>query len=300
MVLVAAVSDRRRHCPGAEDPPSAQHHSDAYHRICCWLLDIHIEIRGTMSTVAADAVRLQSHLLSRYQRARFASFTGSFIAKAEVADWPLFGYLAKLQRTVFIDRQRRTTTHHQRDQLAQRLDDGDNLILFPEGTSNDGNRTLPFRSALFGVAERTGENGATRTAAVDDSTGVAGLCAAERDADRPVAAALSGVVRRHGIARPSLACGRTRPHHRGRRIPSSGDACPIRFPQGPQRALPARGRRRRRGRHRRPARRLPRRRRRRPQAQRSTLRRQGMLDFRLHLDANPKRYERRRARRWGI
>src|SRR5262249_52946744 len=44
--------------------------------------------------------------------------------------------------------------HQQRDQLAQRLDAGDNLILFPEGTSNDGNRSLPFRSALFGVAER--------------------------------------------------------------------------------------------------------------------------------------------------
>jgi 1-acyl-sn-glycerol-3-phosphate acyltransferase len=130
----------------------------AYHRLCCWLLDIHIEIRGTMSTTR-PTLFVCNHTSYLDISVLGSIITGSFIAKAEVADWPVFGYLAKLQRTVFIDRQRRTTTHHQRDQLAVRLDEGDNLILFPEGTSNDGNRTLPFRSALFGVAERKAENG---------------------------------------------------------------------------------------------------------------------------------------------
>jgi len=69
-----------------------------------------------------------------------------------VASWPFFGMLAKLQRTIFVDR-RRHSTHTQRDDLLRRLTDGDNVILFPEGTSNDGNRILPFRSALFSVAE---------------------------------------------------------------------------------------------------------------------------------------------------
>ncbi|HZF34257.1 MAG TPA: lysophospholipid acyltransferase family protein [Candidatus Angelobacter sp.] len=129
-----------------------------YHRLCCWLLDIHIEIRGNMST-ARPTLFVCNHTSYLDISVLGSIITGSFIAKAEVADWPVFGYLSRLQRTVFIDRQRRTTTHHQRDQLAQRLDEGDNLILFPEGTSNDGNRTLPFRSALFGVAERKGESG---------------------------------------------------------------------------------------------------------------------------------------------
>jgi 1-acyl-sn-glycerol-3-phosphate acyltransferase len=81
-----------------------------------------------------------------------ATIPGSFVAKAEVARWPFFGWLAKLQRTVFVDRKPRTT-HAQRDALAERLEAGDDLILFPEGTSNDGLRVLPFKSALFSVAE---------------------------------------------------------------------------------------------------------------------------------------------------
>jgi len=130
-----------------------------YHRVCCRLLDIRIERRGSVSTVG-PTLFVCNHTSYLDISVLGSIIPGSFVAKAEVADWPFFGFLAKLQRTVFVDRKRRTTAHHQRDQLGQRLDAGDNLILFPEGTSNDGNRTLPFRSALFGVAERKTENGA--------------------------------------------------------------------------------------------------------------------------------------------
>ena len=77
----------------------------------------------------------------------------SFIAKSEVAGWPLFGTFARLQRTVFVERERRTKTAQSRDQIRERLMEGDALVLFPEGTSNDGNRVLPFKSALMGAAE---------------------------------------------------------------------------------------------------------------------------------------------------
>lgn len=77
----------------------------------------------------------------------------SFVAKSEVASWPLFGTFARLQRTVFVERERRSKTGESRDQLRERLADGDALVLFPEGTSNDGNRVLPFKSALMGAAE---------------------------------------------------------------------------------------------------------------------------------------------------
>jgi 1-acyl-sn-glycerol-3-phosphate acyltransferase len=77
----------------------------------------------------------------------------SFVAKAEVAGWALFGTFARLQRTVFVERARRSQTAASRDQIRERLLEGDALILFPEGTSNDGNRVLPFKSALMGAAE---------------------------------------------------------------------------------------------------------------------------------------------------
>ncbi len=76
----------------------------------------------------------------------------SFIAKSEVADWPLFGLFATLQRSVFVDRQRRSATRDVNREIAGRLAEGDPLILFGEGTTGDGNRILPFRSALLGAA----------------------------------------------------------------------------------------------------------------------------------------------------
>ncbi len=80
-----------------------------------------------------------------------------FVAKAEVAKWPVFGLCARISRTVFVDRNPRLAVR-QVEVLKERLSAGDNLILFPEGTSSDGNFVMPFRSALFSVAAiRIGE-----------------------------------------------------------------------------------------------------------------------------------------------
>lgn len=76
----------------------------------------------------------------------------SFVAKSEVAGWPVFGLLARLQRTVFVERERRTKTGEQARAIAERLAGGDAMVLFPEGTTSDGNQVLPFRSALVGAA----------------------------------------------------------------------------------------------------------------------------------------------------
>jgi len=75
-----------------------------------------------------------------------------FVAKSEIARWPFFGLLAKLQRTVFVERDRRQKTGAVNAQIAQRLAEGDPVLLFGEGTAGDGNRVLPFRTALIGAA----------------------------------------------------------------------------------------------------------------------------------------------------
>jgi lyso-ornithine lipid O-acyltransferase len=78
-----------------------------------------------------------------------------FVAKREVAGWPLIGYLARIARTVFIDRIAMQTPA-QCKLLRKRLARGDNLLFFPEGTSSDGSALLPFKSSLFEAASDEG------------------------------------------------------------------------------------------------------------------------------------------------
>ncbi len=123
-----------------------------YYRVLRRILGLRVVVRGRQSTVKPHLV--VSNHISYYDIVTLGSLiAGDFIAKAEIARWPVFGLMAKAGRSVFIDRAR-SATDSARDQIQQRLDDGDTLIMFPESTSGDGNRMKPFKSALFTVAER--------------------------------------------------------------------------------------------------------------------------------------------------
>lgn len=76
----------------------------------------------------------------------------TFVAKAEVRDWPVFGVLARLQRSIFIKREERRQTREQADEMAKRLNAGETVVLFPEGTTTDGNRLGEIKSSLFAAA----------------------------------------------------------------------------------------------------------------------------------------------------
>ncbi len=76
----------------------------------------------------------------------------SFIAKSEVEGWGIFGLFARLQRSIFVDRARRTATKKVNKSIAERLKHNDIMVLFGEGTTNNGCQTLPFKSSLIGVA----------------------------------------------------------------------------------------------------------------------------------------------------
>ena len=75
-----------------------------------------------------------------------------FVSKDEIASWPGISLVARLGRTVFVTRTR-GATGRESDDMRARLAAGDDLLLFPEGTSSDGGRVLPFRSAFFSIAE---------------------------------------------------------------------------------------------------------------------------------------------------
>jgi lyso-ornithine lipid O-acyltransferase len=122
-----------------------------YHRICCRILGFQIEQVGEPSPhrptlfVANHSSYLDIPVLG-------SLIDGSFVAKAEIASWPYFGTLAKLQRSIFVDR-RPGTTVKQRNAIMARLEEGDDLIIFPEATSSDSIHLLPFKSSLLSVAE---------------------------------------------------------------------------------------------------------------------------------------------------
>jgi lyso-ornithine lipid O-acyltransferase len=122
-----------------------------YHRLSCRVLGIRLAFNGT--PVEADPVLyVVNHTGYLDIEILGAAIRGSFISRADVANWPWFGWLAKLQRTVFIERRRGEALDH-RDAIVRRFDRGERLILFPEGTSSDGGHVLPFKSSLFSVAD---------------------------------------------------------------------------------------------------------------------------------------------------
>jgi 1-acyl-sn-glycerol-3-phosphate acyltransferase len=82
-----------------------------------------------------------------------AELEAVFVSKDDVRKWPLINVVAYLGRTVFV-RRRRSHTGAGREAIARRLSAGDNLILFPEGTTSDGSRVLPFRSSLLDACSR--------------------------------------------------------------------------------------------------------------------------------------------------
>lgn len=121
-----------------------------YHRVLCALIGVRIREIGRQST-ASPALILSNHVSWLDICVISALAPVVFVAKSEVARWPLFGWLARLQRTIFINRQARHQTGAATREIASRLLGGDAVVLFAEGTSSDGIRVLPFRSSLVGA-----------------------------------------------------------------------------------------------------------------------------------------------------
>lgn len=80
----------------------------------------------------------------------------SFVAKADISGWPVIGFIARITSTIFVSRERRISTGETRDQIRKAMQRGRTVILFAEGTTSDGNRVLPFKSALFGAVHYAG------------------------------------------------------------------------------------------------------------------------------------------------
>lgn len=133
-------------------PNDAFRFPQIFHRYLMRLLGFRVRVHGLMAKTP-PVLFVSNHSSYLDIPVLGSLIPGAFVAKAEVSGWPLFGILAKLQRTVFIERKSARTNHH-KNMLRTRLDRGQNLILFPEGTSSDGLYVLPFKSGLFGAIEQ--------------------------------------------------------------------------------------------------------------------------------------------------
>lgn len=122
-----------------------------YYTIFCRLLGLRVQVIGTpcqdrpVLFIANHSSWLDIPVLGGVLQA-------CFVSKAEVGTWPVIRTIARLGRTVFVSRSRGATGKEAREMRA-RMAAGDSLVLFPEGTSNDGARVLPFRSSFLGVAD---------------------------------------------------------------------------------------------------------------------------------------------------
>lgn len=128
-----------------------------WHRIACRLLGFRIHVHGNMETkrpllIAANHASWSDILILG------AISDVVFVAKSEVKEWPVFGILARLQRTVFVQRAERRSVGDQVKDVSDRLVAGEAVVLFPEGTTSNGNRLLEIKSSLFGAAVKALED----------------------------------------------------------------------------------------------------------------------------------------------
>jgi 1-acyl-sn-glycerol-3-phosphate acyltransferase len=125
-----------------------------YHRVLCRIIGLRVRVLGERADrVPGSAVLFLSNHSSWLDIPVLGgTLQAPFVSKAEVAGWPGISIVAKLGRTVYVSRARGRTGEEARD-MRDRLAAGDSLVLFPEGTSSDGTRVLPFRSSFLAVAE---------------------------------------------------------------------------------------------------------------------------------------------------
>lgn len=116
-----------------------------------WIVGARVERYGT--PLRRDVFFISNHV-SWVDILTIAGASGTaFVAKAELAEAPVVGWLCGLNRTVFVKRENRLGVADQINQLREALMDNWSVTVFPEGTTTDGHSLLPFKSSMLSVLE---------------------------------------------------------------------------------------------------------------------------------------------------
>ncbi|WP_424362720.1 lysophospholipid acyltransferase family protein [Methylocystis parvus] len=124
-------------------------------RVMCWTIGVKVTPIGALPAAAPRFV-VSNHVSWTDVIALASLYPLVFLAKSEVAGWPVLGFLARLQGTVFVPRSSRKDIPAVNAALCGVLREGRDLVVFPEGTSSDGADVLPFRPAHFDAIQGYG------------------------------------------------------------------------------------------------------------------------------------------------
>jgi 1-acyl-sn-glycerol-3-phosphate acyltransferase len=173
-----------------------------YWRGVAAILGLQLTIRGAVTT-ERPVLFIANHCSWLDIIALGSVLPGCFVAKADIARWPLVGWIARLGRTIFVSRGK-ATLEREREALETRLAAGDNVILFPEGTTSDGTRILRFQSSFLAIAAAPARPFIQLVTLVYD--GLDGLPVRRRDrpviswyGDMDMASHYPGIGRRRGL-----------------------------------------------------------------------------------------------------
>lgn len=123
-----------------------------FHWFGCTFLGMQVKVIGTPSTDRPTLI-VSNHISWTDIIAVGSKADVTFVAKSEIQKWPFVGFMASLQRTLYVDRKRRADAHRASKEMGKRLASGGAVLLFAEGQSDLGTHVLPFRSALIGAAQ---------------------------------------------------------------------------------------------------------------------------------------------------
>lgn len=134
-------------------------------RFCAWASGAEIRITG--APMRRQVLYIANHV-SWLDILVLSGRTGcAFVAKADMAPWPVIGWLASLNNSIYVQRDNRSTTGTQRDAIQAALSTRQAIALFPEGTTGPGTHLLPFRSALVASVAPPPEGIAIQPVAID-------------------------------------------------------------------------------------------------------------------------------------
>ena len=120
-------------------------------RYTAWVVGARVQVRGT--PLRRDVFFIANHV-SWVDILALAGATGTaFVAKYELSQVPVIGWLCRLNRTVFVKRENRMDVAQQINALKEALADNWSVTVFPEGTTTDGKSLLPFKSSMLSVLE---------------------------------------------------------------------------------------------------------------------------------------------------